>query len=56
MFNPESRLGKHTRVDHLNTVLEGDLDNLITGQVGADGGILSTLANDVGFIGLCVVC
>jgi hypothetical protein len=42
----------HTRVNHLHAVLDSDFDNLITSQVCANRGILSTLANDIGFIGL----
>lgn len=40
-------------MDHLYTVLDGNFDDLVAGQVGADRGILSTLANDVGLVGLC---
>ena len=40
-------------MDHLDTVLDGDFDDLVTSQVGADRGVLSTLTNDVGLIGLC---
>jgi hypothetical protein len=43
---------KQTGVDHLHAVFDRNLDNLITSQVCADRGVLSTLANDVGFIGL----
>lgn len=39
-------------MDHLSTVLDGNLDNLIAGQVCPDGGILTTLANYIGFVGL----
>jgi hypothetical protein len=39
-------------VDHLHAVFDSNFDNLITSQVRADRGVLSTLANDVGFIGL----
>lgn len=42
-----------TRVDHLCTVLNGNLDNLVAGEIGSDGGVLATLSNDVGFVGLC---
>ena len=33
-------------------MLHGDLDNLITGKIRSDWGILATLANDIGFVGL----
>ena len=42
-----------TRVDHLGTVLNANLDNLITREIGSNGGVLTTLSNDVGFVGLC---
>jgi hypothetical protein len=34
-------------------VLDGDLDDFVAGKISSDGGILTTLANDVGFVGLC---
>ena len=40
-------------MDHLHTVLDGDSDDLVASQVGADRGELTSLANDVGFVGLC---
>ena len=36
----------------MHAVLDSDLNNLITSEIGANRGVLSTLANDVGFIGL----
>ena len=42
-----------TRVDHLNAMLDGNLDNLVTGKIGSDGGVLAALANDVSLVGLC---
>ena len=42
-----------TWVDHLSTMLDGDLDDFVAGEISSDGGILTTLANDVGFVGLC---
>ena len=42
-----------TRMDHLSSVLESDLDNLVAGEIGTHRGVLSSLANDVGFVGLC---
>lgn len=41
-----------TRVNHLHIMLDSDFDNLIASQIRANRGILSALANDVGFIGL----
>ena len=43
----------HTRVNHLGTVLNGNLDDLVAGQVSADRSILPSFANDVCFVGLC---
>lgn len=42
-----------TWMDHLSSVLESDLDDLVAGQIGTHRGVLSSLANDVGFVGLC---
>lgn len=39
-------------MDHLDVVLEGDLDDLVAGQVCADRRVLAALANDVSLIGL----
>ena len=44
-----------TWMDHVDAVLNGNLDNLITSQVCADWRILATLANDISFIGLLPV-
>jgi hypothetical protein len=41
-------------VDHLDTVLKSDLDDLVASEISTNGGVLATLANDVRFIGLCV--
>lgn len=43
-----------TRMDHLNTMLQSNFDDLVTGQVGTDRGILTPFTNDVGFVGLCM--
>lgn len=43
---------KQTGVDHLHAMFDRNFDNLISSQIGADRGVLSALANDVGFIGL----
>jgi hypothetical protein len=40
-------------VDHLRAVLNGNLDDLITSQIGADRGVLPALADDVRLVGLC---
>lgn len=42
-----------TRVDHVGTMLDGNANDLITSKIGPNGGILTTLADDVGLIGLC---
>ena len=42
-----------TGMDHLSSVLEGDLDDLVAGEIGTHRGVLSSLANDVGLVGLC---
>lgn len=39
-------------MDHVDLVVDGDLDNLVTGEVRADGRVLTPLADLVGFIGL----
>lgn len=46
-------MAKRTRVNHLDAMLFGNLDNLVAGEVSTDGGVLASLADDVGFIGLC---
>jgi hypothetical protein len=38
---------------HLNAMLLGNLDDFVACQVCPDRCILTALANDVGFIGLC---
>ena len=43
----------HTRVNHLGTVLNSNLDDLVAGQVSADRSVLPTFANDICFVGLC---
>jgi hypothetical protein len=40
-------------MDHLSTMLHGNLDDLVAGQVSTDGRVLASLANDVGLVGLC---
>lgn len=33
-------------------MLQGNLDDLITSKICPNGGVLATLANDIGFVGL----
>lgn len=40
-------------MDHLGAMLECDLDNLVAREISANRGVLPTLANDVGLVGLC---
>lgn len=42
-------------MNHLGTMLDSNLDDLVASQVSSDGGILSTLSNDICLIGLCEV-
>lgn len=42
-------------MDHVDIVLEGDFDNLVAGEVGADWSVLSSFADNVGFVGLLPV-
>jgi len=39
-------------MDHVDLVLEGNLDDLVGGEVGADGRVLAAGANLVGLVGL----
>lgn len=39
-------------MNQLSAVLNGNLDNLVAGEISSDRGVLASLANDVGFIGL----
>ena len=41
-----------TRVDQLSAVLNSNLDDLVAGEISSDRGVLASLANDVGFVGL----
>lgn len=43
-----------TGVDHLGAMVDGNLNDLVGGEISTNGGVLSTLANDVRLIGLCV--
>lgn len=40
-------------MNQLSAVLDSNLDNLVAGEISSDRGVLASLANDVGFIGLC---
>lgn len=40
-------------MNQLSAVLNSDLDNLVAGEISSDRGVLASLANDVGFVGLC---
>lgn len=44
---------ERTRVNQLSAVLYGNLDDLVAGEISCDRGVLASLANDVGFVGLC---
>lgn len=44
-----------TRVNEVNIVFLCDLDDLVTGKVGSDGCVFSSLANDIGLVGLLSV-
>jgi len=40
-------------MDHLDAMLQCNLDDFVSRQVGSNRCILSPLANNIGFIGLC---
>lgn len=42
-----------TRMDHLNTMFQGNFYNFVAGKVSADWCVLASFTDDVGFIGLC---
>ena len=44
-----------TGVNEVHTVLEGNLDDFITGQISTDGGVLATTADHVGLVRLLTV-
>ena len=44
-----------TGVDHVDVVLDRDLDDLVAGEVSTDGGVLPALPDLVGLIGLLPV-
>jgi hypothetical protein len=44
-----------TGMDHVDVVLESNVDDLVASQVGPDGGVLAPLANDIGLVGLLPV-
>jgi hypothetical protein len=45
--------GELTRVNHLRSMLDSNLDYLVSGKIGANGCVLPALTNDVGLVGLC---
>lgn len=49
----DHRRASLTRVDHLRAVVFGDFDDLVASQISPNRGVLASLANDVGFVGLC---
>ncbi len=38
----------------MDTMFQGYFNDLVTGKVGTDRGILTPFTNDVGFVGLCM--
>ena len=42
-----------TWVNHLRAMLDGNLDDLVASKVCANRRVLASLADDVGFVGLC---
>jgi hypothetical protein len=44
-----------SRMNHVDIVLESDFDNLVASKIGTDRCVLSTFANDIGFVGLLPV-
>lgn len=40
-------------MNHVDAVLDGDLDNLVDSKVRLDWCILSALSNGIGLVGLC---
>lgn len=44
-----------SRMNHINVVINRDLDYLIGSQIGPDGSILAAFANDIGLIGFLSV-
>lgn len=60
LFDIAGKLGVFTketvsRVDEVDVVCLCDLDDLVASQVGSDRRVLSTLSNDIGFVGLLPV-
>ena len=43
----------YTGMDHLGAVFDGNLDDLVAGEISSNRGVLAALANDVCLIGLC---
>lgn len=44
-----------TRVNHVDAVVNGNLDNLVGGEVGLHGSVLAGFADDIGLVGLLPV-
>jgi hypothetical protein len=42
-----------TGMDHVDIVLQCDLDDFVSGQVGSDRSVLAALSNDIGLIRFC---
>jgi hypothetical protein len=42
-------------MDHIDIVLESNLDNLVTGKVGTNWSVLSAFADNVGLVGFLPV-
>jgi len=40
-------------MDHLDSMLQGNLDDLVPSQVSTNWGVLSALSDHIGFIGFC---
>lgn len=40
-------------MDHLGTMLNSNLDDFVTGKIGADRSVLPTLSDHICFVGLC---
>lgn len=45
-------MGLLTRVDHVDIVFDGDLDNLVDGKIGLDRRVLAAPTNFIGLIRL----
>lgn len=43
----------YTRVDHLGAMLNRNLDDLVSGEVGSNRRILSAFSDNICLVGLC---